>query len=946
MKFAALLEHNVPKELVAALEAVYGPDCLRLQARAFREYGLLGPGNVVIEGATGSGKTVCAEVPALKAALEKRRSIFIEPQRALAHEKYCWLKKAYGPLGLTVVVSSRDHQEFDSEIARGGFDIAVVVVEKLHGLLVSQPRLLEQVGIVVVDELQLLGDPKRGPTLEMLITKILRAKPSPRIIGLSAVLGDARAIAEWLGARVLVERQRPIDLRKGYLCKGRFIYRDHNTGAQGVEEGFTDPGSDRREDRVAAALNDLAVKRHEQVIFFDPDRRATVKDVMQQAPRLQLPPATETIERLSDLEISHARDLLIDSAQYGAAIHTADMSSEQREIVEDGFRKGEIRVIFSTTTLAMGMNLPARNVLIETRRWDLDQETGLWRMIDIPVSEVENMSGRAGRYSLEKEFGRAAILEDSEFHGRADDTKYFAGECEPVTSKLKDAPLANHVLGIIAARSATTRAQVTEVLLSSLSGTTTWAAAKDRGPFEALVAKALQKCIDGRLVTEVEGRLQATDLGMVSASKGLHVSTTVTLANWARENTEAPWAELEVLTLLALTRDAYDIHAGVGVDRCNADYRRMMLERARAVAKNRPLFQPYLDGTLVAESPEILAFKKALLVDDWMNEASLVELEEQYELWQGHIGRITHDYAWLAEGLAAIAGAVGWTQERQDDLFHLATRVAFGIRDDAVGVAKLNVPGLGRGSIRAVVRAGLKTREDLASKTREELEQAIKDKRIVRKLWAKLHPDEADVVPMTPQSPPAPQVPAPPPAVAVPPVRPAPPKPEVAEVLPLAAEAEAPYGGPRLRFDKLQHRMWYGDQEVPTAPPVAATQGRPCRKKGEPKLPKKTPSYLPPQQFNLLMILGSKNQGVVRAVELWEKLGELGSLRKPGTTPELRNLKHRTNSILRSILCPLGVSRAEVDLLIALVPNIGLRLRASSVEIVGWPDGAEQPKVA
>jgi hypothetical protein len=141
---------------------------------------------------------------------------------------------------------------------------------------------------------------------------------------------------------------------------------------------------------------------------------------------------------------------------------------------------------------------------------------------------------RAGRYSLEwSTDGRPSSGRD--FHGRADETKYFAGECEPVTSKLKDAPLANHVLGVIAARSATTRAQVAEVLLSSLSGTTSWAPAKDRGPFEALVAKALQKCIDGRLVTEVEGGSRRPTWDGVRI-QGLHVSTTMKLANWAPRN--------------------------------------------------------------------------------------------------------------------------------------------------------------------------------------------------------------------------------------------------------------------------------------------------------------------------------------------------------------------------------------------------------------------------
>ena len=197
----------------------------------------------------------------------------------------------------------------------------------------------------------------------------------------------------------------------------------------------------------------------------------------------------------------------------------------------------------------------------------------------------------------------------------------------------------------------------------------------------------------------------------------------------------------------------------------------------------------------------------------------------------------------------------------------------------------------------------------------------------MRKLWATLHPGETKVLAMSSPAASAQQAAAPS-TVAGP----------VAPALPMVAETEPTYGGPRLRFDKLQHRFWYGDLEVPTAPPASATKRRVRRKKGEPRPPRKAPSYVPPQQFNLLMILGAKNQGVMRAAELAERLDELGSLRKAGTTPELRNMKHRTCSILRSILCPLGVPKTELDSLLVLVPNVGLRLKAGAVEIIGWPE--------
>jgi helicase len=141
------------------------------------------------------------------AARENTKVFYLVPQKALAAEKFEELRRRYGPVGINVVVSSRDHREFDDQILRRDFQIAIVVFEKLQALLVSHPQLMKVVGLVVVDELQIITDRERGPTLELLLTKLRIATARPRIIGLSAVLGRAQTLADWLGARLLVETQ-------------------------------------------------------------------------------------------------------------------------------------------------------------------------------------------------------------------------------------------------------------------------------------------------------------------------------------------------------------------------------------------------------------------------------------------------------------------------------------------------------------------------------------------------------------------------------------------------------------------------------------------------------------------------------------------------------------------------------------------------------------------
>src|SRR4029078_13463836 len=96
--------------------------------------------------------------------------------------------------------------------------------------------LMEEVGLVVVDEMQMITGKDRGPTLELLLTKLRISTWKPRIIGLSAVLGRAQSLADWLGARLLVDTRRPVDLRKGVLCRGGFRYQEHNSGQKGVDK--------------------------------------------------------------------------------------------------------------------------------------------------------------------------------------------------------------------------------------------------------------------------------------------------------------------------------------------------------------------------------------------------------------------------------------------------------------------------------------------------------------------------------------------------------------------------------------------------------------------------------------------------------------------------------------------------------------------------------------
>lgn len=139
MNMHELLQFGLPAELIRLWHAEESDTLLPLQERAVRKFGLFGKRNLLIQAPTTSGKTFVGEMAAAHAALRRRKAVYLVPLKALAAEKWADFQRKYTPYGLRVLVSSRDHREFDAAFERGEFDLAVVVYEKLAQLLVRRP---------------------------------------------------------------------------------------------------------------------------------------------------------------------------------------------------------------------------------------------------------------------------------------------------------------------------------------------------------------------------------------------------------------------------------------------------------------------------------------------------------------------------------------------------------------------------------------------------------------------------------------------------------------------------------------------------------------------------------------------------------------------------------------------------------------------------------------
>src|SRR5262249_5861386 len=277
--FDILRAYGIDDEVIDIWKKSYGEFLLPIQEKAIVRHNVLGGRNLIIFAPTSSGKTLVGEIVSVHYAMAQKRALYLVPMKALAEEEYPHLNAQYGELGAKTIISTHDRKEYDQDLERKEFHIAVIVFEKLSALLVKNPNLLEGVGLVVTDELQMMGDETRGAGLEFLLTKILVSSFKPQLLGLSAVLRDAQDLANWVKAELLISTPPPLELRKGILSRNVFSYLEHNSGMEGEEEWPLPEGNKEegnKEELISLYAAKHLVQTHdEQSIIFLADKLGT-----------------------------------------------------------------------------------------------------------------------------------------------------------------------------------------------------------------------------------------------------------------------------------------------------------------------------------------------------------------------------------------------------------------------------------------------------------------------------------------------------------------------------------------------------------------------------------------------------------------------------------------------------------------------------------------------
>ncbi|TFF91065.1 DEAD/DEAH box helicase [Candidatus Thorarchaeota archaeon] len=386
---------SLPDHVTRILEEV-GITPRGIQVQSIEEGLLLGE-SILVSSPTGSGKTLVGEMGLLRAVLDGRKGLYLVPLRALAHQVARSLKERYDGKAVRIGVTTGDLHLRGDEMAN--YDIIVTTYERADSLLRHQTDWLEEIGTVVIDEVQTLSDGRRGARLESVILRLKKTIDDVQLISLSATVEQPQELASWLGSKLVSSSERPVPL----------VYKMFTTSNR----------------PLAVRKATMAVVQSEgQVIVFHRTRREAEAEAERLAEHVgrQLGAAERgSLDReiggfdSADSKMSgHLRKLL----HNGIAFHHAGMASSSRYMVEDLFRRGLVRVICATTTLASGMHLPARTVVLTGTRSPEDYRSML------RANSVHQMLGRAGRPGYDST-GFGVILVSS--RGEADMVKklYF-----------------------------------------------------------------------------------------------------------------------------------------------------------------------------------------------------------------------------------------------------------------------------------------------------------------------------------------------------------------------------------------------------------------------------------------------------------------------------------------------------------------------------------------
>ena len=580
--------------------------------------GMLDGKNLLVSIPTASGKTLIAEMAMHTHIAKKGKCLYIVPLKALASEKF----DEFANKDVRVGIATGDFDRRDDSLGKN--DIIVATSEKVDSLLRNRARWIHDITLLVIDEIHLIDSENRGPTLEMVIAKLRYQNPVMQVIGLSATIGNPQLLAGWFGAELVTSTWRPVNLRQGVFWNDRIHFSDGDRPVMQVSKNYED---------LNLCLDTIA-EGGQCLVFVSSRRNAeafakrAAAAIKSEEPELKV--CADRLGATSETEMAKSLALCVAK---GTAFHHAGLSREERRIVEEGFRKGLIKCISSTPTLAAGLNLPARRVIIR----DYLRFAAGEGMQPIPVSEYHQMAGRAGRPRLDP-YGEAVLI--AKDAGQVEELFewYIDAPAEEVHSKIAEpAALYTHVLSLIASGFAGTRHELTAFM-----NRTFYVHEHRQGRLmQRAVDSALKFLVDAEMVLEIGEHLGATEFGSLVSRLYIDPRSAAMIVTTLRER--ADYADIGLLQLICSTPDMPRLYVR-NTDRPQLD--RMIGEHEDT------LWLPVLSDE---DEEYFRAIKTAMLLADWTDELPDARICERYAVGPGDVYGMVESVNWLLHATAELS---------------------------------------------------------------------------------------------------------------------------------------------------------------------------------------------------------------------------------------------------------------------------------------------------
>ena len=616
--------------------------------------------NYIICIPTASGKTVLGVLPALKTILAGGKAVYAAPLLSIQNEKVKEFK-AFEEHGINV----GKHPS--------SADLSVMVFESFDALTRFSWDALRDVDTLIIDEFHMIGEFSRGPTLEAAITRAKIINPSMRIIALSATLRNIEEIEGWLEGKCVEHDYRPVPLHKEVLDAEMFNTKNKNDVVVKVIEKAIDDKSQalafvstrRFTESLATYVSGKINKKINKV------QREKFKEVSEKL--LEVPKKKGSLPTSTCLKLAEV-------AEKGVAFHHAGLFNEQKEIIEDEFRNGNILMITATPSLMYGVNLPSKSVVIRDHtRWTSNGPQS------IPVFDYEQMSGRAGRPQYD-DVGYSYLIAKTMDEAMNLEAFYIEGDIELTNSKLvdnKDA-IYRQIIAQIASSLSKNLDDLTDFF-----GKTLYGYQMNNNPSMSFFAEeslkyeletALNFLLKNGIIRATPEGLNTTEFGNLIARSNYTVETAVKIKEYLNGMNE--FNPDEFIYALSETPD-------------------LPLITFKGRKSKDPVQEKLSESGLFAVdigNPE--ATTVSLI--EWINERSEYDIENKYNVYSASTRRSAYEASRLvifAKKTSEVLGEYSYLK----DFDFLSARLYYGVKEDIIPLV-VGVKRLGRKRARNVVQ--------------------------------------------------------------------------------------------------------------------------------------------------------------------------------------------------------------------------------------------------